>query len=129
MIENAYLEQMIAKMKECKANGNKSDYVTGAIVALLNYNDSKRHNSDKFEVTDIPTQLTDFIETLRKAEITDFVVTAKQTNVIEALHEMQKLGCVVSGLDIVTRVDTEFGVMDTYEVKGIRVSIPKNLKG
>lgn len=124
MIENAYFEQMIANMKECKSNGNKSDYVAGAIVALLNYNDSKRHNSDKFEVTNIPiAQLTDFIETLRNAEITDFVVTAEQTNVIEALHEMQKLGCVVSGLDIVTRVDTEFCVMGTYDVKGIRVSI------
>ena len=130
MIENAYFEQMIAKIKECKSNGNKSDYVAGEIVALLNYNDSKRHNSDKFEVTNIPiAQLTDFIETLRKAEITDFVVTAEQTDVIEALHEIQKLGCVVNGLDIVTRIDTEFGVMGTYEVEGIRVSIPKNLKG
>lgn len=107
MIENAYFEQMIAKIKECKSNGNKSDYVAGEIVALLNYNDSKRHNSDKFEVTNIPiAQLTDFIETLRKAEITDFVVTAEQTDVIEALHEMQKLGCVVNGLDIVTRIDS-----------------------
>lgn len=125
MVKNAYLEQMIAKMKECKVN-----YVAGTIFALWNYIDSRRHNSDKFEVTDIQiAQLTDFIETLRKAEITDFVVTAKQTDVIEALHEMQKLGCVVRGLDIVTRVDTKFGVMGTYEVKGIQVSILKNLKG
>lgn len=118
-------EQMDHKIHERKSSGQKSGYSLGARKALWNYKDSKRHNSSEYEVTDLPseTDMEDFLAALRIAKITTFVVTAKDTSLIEALHQMRRLGCTVYGLDKITRNDTEYGVMDDYEVEGIRIMI------
>ena len=118
-------EQMDRKIYERISNGQKSDYSLGARKALWNYRDSKRHNSSEFEVTDLPgeSDMEDFLTTLRIAKITTFVVTAKSTALIEALHQMRRLGCTVYGLDTITHNDTEYHVMDDYEVEGIRIML------
>ena len=118
-------EQMDRNIYERKSNGQKSGYSLGARKALWNYKDSKRHNSSEFEVTDLPGEpdMEDFLSTLRIAKVTTFVVTAKSTALIEALHQMRRLGCTVYGLDTITRNDTEFHVMDDYEVEGIRIML------
>ena len=118
-------EQMDRNIYERKSNGQKSGYSLGARKALWNYNDSKRHNSSEFEVTDLPSEsdMEDFLATLRIAKVTTFVVTAKSTALIEALHQMRRLGCTVCGLDTITRNDTEYRVMDDYEVEGIRIML------
>ena len=118
-------EQMERNIDERKRNGQKSGYSLGARKALWNYNDSKRHNCSEFEVTDLPgeSDMEDFLATLRIAKITTFVVTAKSTALIEALHQMRRLGCTVYGLDTITRNDTEYRVMDDYEVEGIRIML------
>ena len=36
---------------------------------------------------------------------------------------MRKLGCTVYGLDTITCNDTEYRVMDDYEVEGIRIML------
>lgn len=125
METNNFFEQMDAKICERKSSGQKSGYSLGARKAMMNYSDSKRHNSSEYEVTDLPNEdcMKDFIETIRLAEITTFVITAKTTVLIEALHQMRKLGCTVYGLDTITRNDTEFRVMDDYEVEGIRIML------
>lgn len=125
MDANTTFEMMDRTIYERKTNGQKSSYSLGARKALWNYNDSKRHNSSEYEVTDLPDEncMADFIETLRTAGITTFVVTAKNTALIEALHQMRRLGCTVYGLDTITRNDTEYRVMDDYEVEGIRITI------
>ena len=118
-------EQMDRKIYERISNGQKSGYSLGARKALWNYKDSKRHNSSEYEVTDLPdeTDMEDFISALRIAKITSFVVTARNTALIEALHQMRRLGCTVHGLDTITRNDTEYRVMGEYEVEGIRIMI------
>ena len=118
-------EQMDRNIYERKSNGQKSGYSLGARKALWNYKDSKRHNSSEFEVTDLPSEsdMEDFLSTLRIAKVTTFVVTAKSTALIEALHQMRRLGCTVYGLDTITRNDTEYRVMDDYEVEGIRIML------
>ena len=118
-------EQMDRNIYERKSNGQKSGYSLGARKALWNYKDSKRHNSSEFEVTDRPSEsdMEDFLSTLRIAKVTTFVVTAKSTALIEALHQMRRLGCTVYGLDTITRNDTEYHVMDDYEVEGIRIML------
>ena len=118
-------EQMDRNICERKSNGQKSGYSLGARKALWNYKDSKRHNSSEFEVTDLPSEsdMEDFLSTLRIAKVTTFVVTAKSTVLIEALHQMRRLGCTVYGLDTITRNDTEYHVMDDYEVEGIRIML------
>ena len=118
-------EQMDRNIYERKSNGQKSGYSLGARKALWNYKDSKRHNSSEFEVTDLPgeSDMEDFLSTLRIAKVSTFVVTAKSTALIEALHQMRRLGCTVYGLDTITRNDTEYHVMDDYEVEGIRVML------
>ena len=118
-------EQMDRNIYERKSNGQKSGYSLGARKALWNYKDSKRHNSSEFEVTDLPSEsdMEVFLSTLRIAKVTTFVVTAKSTALIEALHQMRRLGCTVYGLDTITRNDTEYHVMDDYEVEGIRIML------
>ena len=118
-------EQMDRNIYERKSNGQKSGYSLGARKALWNYKDSKRHNSSEFEVTDLPSEsgLEDFLSTLRIAKVTTFVVTAKSTALIEVLHQMRRLGYTVYGLDTITRNDTEYHVMDDYEVEGIRIML------
>lgn len=118
-------EQMDRNIYERKSNGQKSGYSLGARKALWNYKDSKRHNSSEFEVTDLPSEsdMEDFLSTLRIAKVTTFVDTAKSTALIEALHQMRRLGCTVYGLDTITRNDTEYHVMDDYEVEGIRIML------
>jgi hypothetical protein len=118
-------EQMDRNIYERKSNGQKSGYSLGARKALWNYKDSKRHNSSEFEVTDLPSEsdMEDFLSTLRIAKVTTFVVTAKSTALIEALHQMRRLGCTVYGLDTITRNDTEYRIMDNYEVEGIRIML------
>ena len=118
-------EQMDRNIYERKSNGQKSGYSLGARKALWNYKDSKRHNSSEFEVTDLPSEsdMEDFLSTLRIAKVTTFVVTAKSTALIEVLHQMRRLGCTVYGLDTITRNDTEYHVMDDYEVEGIRIML------
>jgi len=118
-------EQMDRKIYERKSNGQKSGYSLGARKALWNYKDSRRHNSSEYEVTDLPNEgdMEDFLNTLRIANITTIVVTAKTTVLIEALHQMRRLGCTVYGLDSITRNDTDYHVMDDYEVEGIRVML------
>ncbi len=125
-MENNYtFEQMDRKIYECKSVGQKSGYSLGARKALWNYKDSKRHNSSEFEITNLPDEpdMGDFLSALRTANITTFVVTAKSTTLIEALHQMRRLGCTVYGLDTITRNDTEYRVLDDYEVEGIRVML------
>lgn len=118
-------EQMDHKIYERKSTGQKSGYSLGARKALWNYKGSRRHNSSEFEVTNLPDEsdMEDFLATLRIAKITTFVVTAKNTALIEALHQMRRLGCTVYGLDTITRNDTEYHVMDDYEVEGIRIML------
>ncbi len=118
-------EQMDRNIYERKSNGQKSGYSLGARKALWNYKDSKRHNSSEFEVTDLPSEsdMEDFLSTLRIAKVTTFVVTEKSTALIEALHQMRRLGCTVYGLDTITRNDTEYRIMDNYEVEGIRIML------
>ncbi|HRU98619.1 MAG TPA: hypothetical protein P5092_14445 [Ruminococcus sp.] len=125
MDTNYTFEQMDSKIYERKSSGQKSGYSLGARKALWNYNDSKRHNSSEYEVTDLPNEsdMEDFLSTLRIAKIATFVVTAKNTALIEALHQMRRLGCTVYGLDTITRNDTEYRVMGNYEVEGIRIML------
>lgn len=118
-------EQMDHKIYTRKTSGQKSGYSLGTRKALWNYKDSKRHNSSEFEVTDLPAEadMKDFLTALRIAKITTFVVTAKNTALIEALHQMRSLGCSVYGLDTITRNDAEYRVLDDYKVEGIRVML------
>ena len=118
-------EQIDRKIYERKSNGQKSGYNLGTRKALWNYKDSRRHNSNEYEVTDLPNEsdMEDFLNALRIAKVTTFVVTAKTTVLIESLHQMRRLGCTVYGLDIITRNDAEYGVMDDYEVEGIRIML------
>lgn len=118
-------ENMCNKFSELNRDGKKSDFSWGELVALKNYTESKRHNSSEFEVTELPDEFStdDFINVLRAANIKSFIVTAKNTMVIDTLHHMSELGCTVCGLDAVVRNDTEYGVMGVYQVNGIRIKL------
>lgn len=118
-------EAMCNKFSELKRDGKKSDFSCGELDALRNYIASKRHNSSEFEVTELPGAWNtgDFIKVLRAANLKSFIVTAKDTWVIDILHRMSELGCTVCGLDAVVRNDTEYGVMGVYQVNGIRIKL------
>lgn len=118
-------ENMRNKFSELKCDGKILGFSWGELVALKNYTESKRHNSSEFEVTELPEAWCtgDFINVLRAANIKSFIVTAKDTRVIDTLHRMSEFGCTVCGLDAVVRNDTEYDVMGVYQVNGIRIKL------
>lgn len=113
---------LFESMKEKIKNGMK--YSSGEMYALYNYQDSVRHNSSEFEVTETPSgnETATFLRTIYASGVTTFILTEKSTTIIEFLHAASKYNWNIAGLDFVTRVDTEFNVMDEYQVEGVRIS-------
>lgn len=125
MEKNSYLEKLGELSSSFKDTGIKSGLTYGQILCLRNYQDCLRHNSSAFEITELPgdTYLEEFMVTLIMADVYSFVITAKDTAVIEFLHLIKKRGWKITSLEVVNRKDTGcFGVYD-YDVPGLRVSL------
>ena len=117
MDKNKYLENLLSKDNRLN---------NGTYCALLNYKESIRHNSDEYEITELPYKdedYFDFVETLRKAEIMTAIITAKCVDIIDALFVFKDLKCTILRLDRVTRIDTEHNVMGEYKRNGIRIKL------
>ena len=80
---------------------------------------------DEVEMDDFlwEKEVTDFIETLRKAGIETFVYTNQSTAVMENLHQFAAAGCTMQGLCTITRQESRWGDEEPYEVMGIRFSL------
>ena len=64
-------------------------------------------------------EVADFVDTLRKAGITEFAYTGKSTALMENIHQLAAEGCTMTGL--YTRIKKEF--WGETEIQGIRFSV------
>ena len=64
-------------------------------------------------------EVADFVDTLRKAGITEFVYTGKSTALMENIHQLAAEGCTMTGL--YRRIKKEF--WGETEIQGIRFSV------
>ena len=93
----------------------------GASKAYQAWAGSIEHDGDEFEFSDFlwENEVTDFVDTLRKAGITVFVYTGKSTALMENIHQLAAEGCTMTGL--YTRIKKEF--WGETEIQGIRFSV------
>lgn len=101
---------------------------SGKWFAYYNYKESVRHNSSMYEVTELPydNAIQEFIQTLREADVSSFVVTEKCTELIPTLWNLVNSGCSLIGLVEVDRSDSEYNVMGDYKVQGFLLSLQSN---
>ena len=103
----------------------KFPFESGVSKAYRAWAQSLSRKEDEVEMDDFlwEKEVTDFIETLRKAGIETFVYTNQSTAVMENLHQFAAAGCTMQGLCTITRQESRWGDEEPYEVMGIRFSL------
>ena len=96
-------------------------FTDGANKAYRAWAGSIESNADEFEFSDLlwDREVADFVDTLRKAGITEFAYTGKSTALMENIHQLAAEGCTMTGL--YTRIKKEF--WGETEIQGIRFSV------
>ena len=99
----------------------KYPFTSGQMVAYRAWLNSSRNQSGVFEVQDLPWEdnTHDFVETLRAAGVTEFVVTDHSTSLMRVLHELAAEGCTMQELRRVIRNEVRWGSRETEEYPGI----------
>lgn len=128
MERNSYFDRLCDVEDRHLHARDDSPLTTAQIYALRNYRDCLRHNTDVFEVTDIcfsDSEVDSFMEQLVLADITEFVLTARTTGIIDFLAVIAKRGWRVLGPTEVTRHHTEWTGMEdeSYTVSGLKVKL------
>ena len=103
----------------------KFPFESGVSKAYRAWAQSLSRKEDELEMDDFlwEREVTDFVETLRKAGIKTFVYTNQSTAVMENLHQFAAAGCTMEGLCTITRQEDRWGEEEPYEVMGIRFSL------
>ena len=98
-----------------------SSYSAGEGRAYFAWDHSVAMHLNELEMNDtlFDGEIHDFISTLRRAGIDNFVFTCPTTSVFKILHSFEAEGCKLGELCAVTRK----GRWDTSTVKGIRIKI------
>ena len=93
----------------------------GACKAYRAWSQSVEKEKDEVEMDDFlwDREVADFVDTLRKAGITEFAYTGKSTALMENIHQLAAEGCTMTGL--YTRIKKEF--WGETEIQGIRFSV------
>ena len=97
----------------------------GACRAYRAWAQSLSRKEDELEMDDFlwEKEVTDFVDTLRKAGVDTFVYTNQSTACMENLHQLAAAGCTMQGLCTITRRETRWGDEEPCEVMGIRFSL------
>ena len=103
----------------------KFPFEAGASKAYRAWATSISRQEDELEMDDFlwEKEVTEFIDTLRKAGITSFVYTNQSTAVMENLHQFAAAGCQMQGLCTILRHETRWGEEEPTEVMGIRFTL------
>lgn len=97
----------------------------GANKAYRAWASSVGRQEDEIEMDDFlwEREVSDFVDTLRKAGFTTFVYTNQSTAVMENLHQFVAEGCRLEGLCTITRRESRWGDEEPVEVMGVRFSL------
>ena len=103
----------------------KFPFEQGVSKAYRAWATSISRKEDELEMDDFlwEREVTDFVETLRKAGIKTFVYTNQSTAVMENLHQFAAAGCTMEGLCTITRQECRWGDEEPTKVMGIRFSL------
>lgn len=103
----------------------KFPFGQGVSKAYRAWATSISRKEDELEMDDFlwEREVTDFVETLRKAGIKTFVYTNQSTAVMENLHQFAAAGCTMEGLCTITRQENRWGDEEPTKVMGIRFSL------
>lgn len=101
-------------------------FTSGEAKAFHAYQRNLQRGTDYFEIDDLPWnyEREDFVKTLRKAGITDIVVTDESTALMEGLSGLDFLGCHMQDFRTVTRENAHpFGSKEPEIKTGIHFTI------
>ena len=122
--EAARIERKARKQQKEDAAA-KFPFEQGVSKAYRAWATSISRKEDELEMDDFlwEREVTDFVETLRKAGIKTFVYTNQSTAVMENLHQFAAAGCTMEGLCTITRQENRWGDEEPTKVMGIRFSL------
>ena len=97
----------------------------GACKAYRAWSHSIEKGNEELEMDDFlwDREVTDFIDTLRKAGIETFVYTNQSTAVMENIHDFEANGCRLDGLTKIHRMENRYGEDEETTIPGIRFSL------
>ncbi len=97
----------------------------GACKAYRAFQNTVEKEEDEIAMDDFlwDREVTDFIETLRKAGFESFIYTNQSTAVMENLHAFEAEGCRMEGLCTIERQERRFGEDRIEKILGIRFSL------
>ena len=114
------LNAWYAEDKNCS-----TPYTAGAMKAYWAFRRSCQKQNTFFEMEDSlwDDEVRDFVNTLREAGITEFVVTSRSSGLMEDLYAYTAEGCAMQGLYNETRRESRFGEVSEEIIFGIRFTV------
>ena len=96
-------------------------FTDGANKAYRAWAGSIENGADEFEFSDLlwDREVADFVDTLRKAGITEFAYTGKSTALMENIYQLAAEGCTMTGLYTKSKEE----LWGETEIQGIRFSV------
>lgn len=103
----------------------KVPYSQGERQAYQAYTRTTANGEETIEMNDHlwDRDVEDFLTTLRKAEVEEFIYTNHSTAVMDNLHEFEKYGAKVVGLATIQRNNCRWGVDEIETIRGIRIAL------
>ena len=103
----------------------KDPISSGAYKAYRAYEYSLEKGNKDFELNDYlwDREVADFIGTLRKAGITEFIYSNESTAVMGNIHGFLTQGCTLEGACSFTRIERRWGDEEEETVRGLRLKV------
>ena len=124
--ENTYFNAMRETVEAHRRDSTKPfPYTQGACKAYRAWAASVSRGNEEPELDDFlwEREVSDFVDTLRKARIESFTITDRSTALMGNLHALAAEGCTMEGLCTVGRIEPEWGYSMPKDVMGIRFKV------
>lgn len=97
----------------------------GACKAYRAWKNSLDRGLNDVEMDDFlwDKEVSDFVETLRKAGIMNFIYTNQSTAMMDNLHDLEKEGCIMEGLCKREETEKGFGKERIVEIRGVHFTV------
>ena len=124
--ENTYFNAMRETVEAHRRDSTRPfPYTQGAFKAYRAWAASVSRGNEEPELDDFlwDQEVSDFVDTLRKAGIESFTITDRSTALMGNLHALAAEGGTIEGLCMVGRIEPEWGHAKPEAVMGIRFKV------